>query len=258
LAGGAECGVEIPDVGDLASCGALKAFGGQADGLTSGEHLGLSNEAGGNHQTLGHTDGGTVVSNTHIKSCATESRCAKRSGDLEFRLFLEGRHIEQDSAGLIDGVVAGERRTLIVDAGPTADDEAWAVVDRAVRNELRHHFRPEFLNRVDDIIVFRPLSRDDIRHIVDLQLAKLEKLLADRKLGLEVTPEARAYLAELGYDPVYGARPLKRVVQQRLQNPIALEVLEGHFPEGSTIRVVRAGDELRFTSTAGNPERFGA
>ncbi|HOX20438.1 MAG TPA: AAA family ATPase, partial [Gemmatimonadales bacterium] len=146
----------------------------------------------------------------------------------------------------------------IVDAGPTADDEAWAVVDRAVRNELRHHFRPEFLNRVDDIIVFRPLSRDDIRHIVDLQLAKLGKLLADRKLGLEVTPEARAYLAELGYDPIYGARPLKRVVQQRLQNPIALEVLEGHFPEGSTIRVVRKGDELTFSTTDGSSERPGA
>ena len=146
----------------------------------------------------------------------------------------------------------------IVDAGPTADDEAWAVVDRAVRNELRHHFRPEFLNRVDDIIVFRPLSRDDIRHIVDLQLARLEKLLADRKLGLEVTPEAREYLAELGYDPVYGARPLKRVVQQRLQNPIALEVLEGHFPEGATIRVARRGDELTFTAAPGSSERPGA
>ena len=96
------------------------------------------------------------------------------------------------------------------------------------------------------------------RHIVDLQLAKLGKLLADRKLGLEVTPEARAYLAELGYDPIYGARPLKRVVQQRLQNPIALEVLEGHFPEGSTIRVVRKGDELTFSTTDGSSERPGA
>jgi ATP-dependent Clp protease ATP-binding subunit ClpB len=111
---------------------------------------------------------------------------------------------------------------------------------------------------VDDIIVFRPLSRDDIRHIVDLQLARLGTLLADRKLGLEVTPEARAHLAELGYDPVYGARPLKRVVQHRLQNPIALEVLEGHFPEGSTIRVGRTGDELTFSTADGNSERPGA
>lgn len=146
----------------------------------------------------------------------------------------------------------------IVDAGPTEDAEAWAVVDRSVRNELRHHFRPEFLNRVDDIIVFRPLSREDIRHIVDLQLGRLEQLLADRKLGLEVTPEARQLLSELGYDPVYGARPLKRVIQQRLQNPIALEVLEGHFPEGATIKVDRDGEELVFTSTVQGLEPAGA
>jgi ATP-dependent Clp protease ATP-binding subunit ClpB len=137
-----------------------------------------------------------------------------------------------------------------VEAGATVDEAAWAVVDRAVRNELRHHFRPEFLNRVDDIIVFRPLSREDIRHIVDLQLGRLDQLLADRKLGLEVTPEARQLLSELGYDPVYGARPLKRVIQQRLQNPIALEVLEGHFPEGATIKVERRGEELVFTSAS--------
>jgi len=146
----------------------------------------------------------------------------------------------------------------IVEAGATEGEEAWAVVDRAVRNELRHHFRPEFLNRVDDIIVFRPLSRDDLRHIVDLQLSRLGALLADRKLGLEVTIEARQLLAELGYDPVYGARPLKRVIQQRLQNPIALEVLEGHFPDGSTIRVARDGDNLRFVRVAGALEAPGA
>jgi ATP-dependent Clp protease ATP-binding subunit ClpB len=132
------------------------------------------------------------------------------------------------------------------------------MVDRAVRNELRQHFRPEFLNRVDDIIVFRPLSREDIREIVDLQLTRLKKLLADRKLGLQVTPEARQLLSELGYDPVYGARPLKRVIQQRLQNPIALEVLEGHFPEGATIRVDRDGDELLFSNAAPVLEPAGA
>ncbi|TFG50434.1 MAG: type VI secretion system ATPase TssH, partial [Gemmatimonadales bacterium] len=146
----------------------------------------------------------------------------------------------------------------IVEAGPTVDEASWAVVDRAVRNELRHHFRPEFLNRVDDIIVFRPLSRDNIRHIVDLQLQRLAQLLADRKLGLEVTEGARQLLSELGYDPVYGARPLKRVIQQRLQNPIALEVLEGRYPEGATIRVERDGDDLVFTSAAQGQEAAGA
>jgi ATP-dependent Clp protease ATP-binding subunit ClpB len=146
----------------------------------------------------------------------------------------------------------------IVEGGADADAAAWAVIERAVRNELRAHFRPEFLNRVDDIIVFRPLAREDIRRIVDLQLTRLSELLTARKLGLEVTPAARDLLAEQGYDPVYGARPLKRVIQQRLQNPIALEVLEGHFPEGSTIRVDQAGQELTFSAIPGAREPAGA
>jgi len=146
----------------------------------------------------------------------------------------------------------------IVEGGADADAAAWAVIERAVRNELRAHFRPEFLNRVDDIIVFRPLAREDIRRIVDLQLARLATLLGGRKLGLDVTPAARDLLSDLGFDPVYGARPLKRVIQQRLQNPIALEVLEGHFPEGSTVRVDRADDGLRFSAVAGPGEAPGA
>ncbi len=103
--------------------------------------------------------------------------------------------------------------------------------------ELRGQFRPEFLNRVDEIIVFRPLSREQIGHVVAIQLAHLRKLLADRRLNLELTPEAQAALAEEGYDPVYGARPLKRVIQQRIQNPLALELLQGRFHEGDTIVV---------------------
>ena len=114
-----------------------------------------------------------------------------------------------------------------------------------MRDELRNHFRPEFLNRVDDIIVFRPLSKEDLAQIVDIQLQKLQDQLRARHLRLEVTPEAREALATQGYDPVYGARPLKRVIQRELQNPIALEVLEGTFREGDTIRVERAGEHLR-------------
>jgi len=146
----------------------------------------------------------------------------------------------------------------IVEGGADADPAAWSMIERSVRNDLRAHFRPEFLNRVDDIIVFRPLAREDIRRIVDLQLTRLTALLAARKLGLDVTPEARSLLAEQGYDPVYGARPLKRVIQQRLQNPIAMEVLEGKYPEGSTVRVDRAGEDLRFTAEAAPGESPGA
>jgi ATP-dependent Clp protease ATP-binding subunit ClpB len=134
----------------------------------------------------------------------------------------------------------------IVDAGIQSDGTGWERVEERVRNELRNHFRPEFLNRVDDIIVFRQLSREDLVQIVDLQLAKLREMLAARHVHLEVTPAAKALIAAQGYDPVYGARPLKRVIQRLLQNPIALELLEGNFHEGDTIRVEPNGDLLRF------------
>jgi ATP-dependent Clp protease ATP-binding subunit ClpB len=147
---------------------------------------------------------------------------------------------------------------LIVEAGAQADDQAWSEVERRVRDELRNYFRPEFLNRVDDIIVFRPLSREDLARIVDLQLVGLERMLATRHIGLELTAEARDMLATQGYDPVYGARPLKRVIQRELQNPIALELLEGNFHEGDTIRVERAGDHLRLTHGAPAGERASA
>jgi ATP-dependent Clp protease ATP-binding subunit ClpB len=131
-------------------------------------------------------------------------------------------------------------------------------VEERVRDELRNHFRPEFLNRVDDIIVFRPLSRENLAEIVDIQLRHLERLLAGRHLRLEVTPEAREFLADRGYDPVYGARPLKRVIQRELQNPIALEVLEGNFHEGDTVRVEREGDHLRLVQGVAVPEMASA
>jgi ATP-dependent Clp protease ATP-binding subunit ClpB len=147
---------------------------------------------------------------------------------------------------------------LIVDAGAQADDAAWAQVEQRVRNELRNHFRPEFLNRVDDIIVFRPLTREDLVQIVDIQLRHLEEMLAARRIGLEVSTNAKEFLAAQGYDPVYGARPLKRVIQRELQNPIALELLEGHFHEGDTILVERAGDHLRLAPGTRVPERASA
>src|SRR5215208_1947925 len=134
----------------------------------------------------------------------------------------------------------------IVDAGAQLDSQGWERVEQRVRDELRNHFRPEFLNRVDDIIVFRQLSREDLLQIVDLQLERLERTLAQRHITLEVTSEAKALIAAEGYDPVYGARPLKRVIQRLLQNPIALELLEGNFHDGDTIRVEREGNVLRF------------
>ena len=125
----------------------------------------------------------------------------------------------------------------------------WTLVETAVVLELRKHFRPEFLNRVDDVIVFRPLGVEEIGAIAGLQLAKLERLLADRKLTLALTPEARALIAKEGYDPIFGARPLKRAVQRLLQNPLAMLVLEGRFQEGDHIVAELGTDgEIEFRS----------
>jgi len=116
----------------------------------------------------------------------------------------------------------------------------------AAMEELRHTFRPEFLNRVDEIVVFERLGREDIDRIVDLQVEHFRKLLVERDLGIELLPEARAFLAEKGYDPTYGARPLKRAIMTYLQNPLAKRLIAGEFLPGDTVLVERAGDELVF------------
>jgi ATP-dependent Clp protease ATP-binding subunit ClpB len=128
----------------------------------------------------------------------------------------------------------------------------WEEVETRVMEALRQHFRPEFLNRVDDTIIFRPLGPEELEKIVDLQLARASALLAEKKLTLEVTPEAKRLLASEGYDPVFGARPLKRSIQRLLQNPLALAVLEGTYGEGAVIRVDRGprGDALVFEKAA--------
>jgi ATP-dependent Clp protease ATP-binding subunit ClpB len=125
----------------------------------------------------------------------------------------------------------------------------WAEVETQVLAGLRQHFRPEFLNRVDDIIVFRPLGEEEIGRIIELQLRRLEALLAEKKLTIELTPEARRVVATEGYDPAYGARPLKRALQRLIQNPLALGVLDGRFREGDHIVVTaEPGGRLAFES----------
>src|SRR6201999_3755839 len=101
-----------------------------------------------------------------------------------------------------------------------------------VMEELRKHFRPEFLNRVDDIVVFRPLGDEQLAHIVDLRLKDLEKLLADRKITLEMTDGARQAIFKAGYDRAYGARPLKRAIQRLGEDPPALQILDGSVLHG--------------------------
>src|SRR3712207_2569493 len=109
---------------------------------------------------------------------------------------------------------------------------------------VRERFRPEFLNRLDEIVLFRRLAREDMASIVDIQLERLRTLLEDRKLRLELDDKAREWLAEAGYDPVYGARPLKRVIQRSLQDKLANLLLEGRVSDGATLRVTAGPDGL--------------
>jgi ATP-dependent Clp protease ATP-binding subunit ClpB len=124
------------------------------------------------------------------------------------------------------------------------EGEPMALVQAQVMRVVRDHFRPEFLNRLDEIVLFRRLARADMATIVDIQLGRLRALLADRKITLDLDATAKDWLANEGYDPVYGARPLKRVIQRSLQNPLAGLLLEGAVREGDTIHVQAGVDGL--------------
>ena len=152
------------------------------------------------------------------------------------------------------------RNTVLVmtsNLGSQAIQELAATDFDAAQKEamqvLRDHFRPEFLNRVDEVIVFRPLTRDQLTKIVDIQVAKLEERLAARRIGLRLDAAARAHLAERGWDPVYGARPLKRTIQRLLQDPLAMAILEGRFGEGDTVEATIEDGKLAFSTAAPSP-----
>jgi ATP-dependent Clp protease ATP-binding subunit ClpB len=129
----------------------------------------------------------------------------------------------------------------------SAKAEQWEV-EAKIKDMLKEYFRPEFLNRIDEIILFHSLSREQLTRIVDVQLEQLRKRLTMRGLKLQVSPEAKELLAEEGYDPQYGARPLKRVIQQRIENSLASHILRGEFVEGDVIYVGvnRAKHEFTF------------
>jgi len=123
-----------------------------------------------------------------------------------------------------------------------------------VMEALREHFRPEFLNRVDEVIVFETLGRQELGRIVELQLDKLAQRLADRHITVEFTEPAKQLLIDEGYDPVYGARPLKRTIQRRVLDPLALQVLEGRFRDGDHVVVGINDGQLSFTAAERAPE----
>ncbi|MGZ6347875.1 MAG: ATP-dependent chaperone ClpB, partial [Anaerolineales bacterium] len=147
------------------------------------------------------------------------------------------------------------RNTLIVMTS-NLGSELWlggkggSVSRDAITQVLQAHFRPEFLNRIDEIIIFHSLSRADLVKVVDIQLRHVSKLMAERGYQLVISPQAKAYLAEVGYDADYGARPLKRAIQRELQDPLAVKILGGEFIEGETIRVERGNEKLEFIGQA--------
>jgi len=126
-------------------------------------------------------------------------------------------------------------------------DDHYEEMKDQVMQALRAHFRPEFLNRVDETVVFHALTVEQLKSIVDIQLHILNKRLSDRKITVQTTEAAEEWLARVGYDPVYGARPLKRLIQKEIENPLALKLLEGVFTDGSTIKIDSNGEELEFS-----------
>jgi ATP-dependent Clp protease ATP-binding subunit ClpB len=126
------------------------------------------------------------------------------------------------------------------------EEESSENRSRLVMDALRAHFRPEFLNRVDDIIIFDRLTENDLKRIVEIQLARLTKRLEQQKITLELSDRAKAFIVREGYDPVYGARPLKRVIQKQILDPLSLDILDGKFHDGQVIRVDATSSGLTF------------
>ena len=147
------------------------------------------------------------------------------------------------------------RNTVIImtsNVGSTAIFDLMETDPKKAREQamaaLREFFRPEFLNRIDDIVLFRPLGKDQIEHIIDLQLKHLLKRLGEKQVGLHLTSAAKALLFREGYDPAYGARPMKRAIQRLIQDPLALKILDGEVKPGDTLRVDAdtKTDEMKF------------
>jgi ATP-dependent Clp protease ATP-binding subunit ClpC len=116
-----------------------------------------------------------------------------------------------------------------------------------IRQELKRTFNPEFLNRIDEVVMFHPLNLEHIVQIVDIQIERLNKQLIEKGITIEVDEEAKRWLAEKGHDPAYGARPLKRVIQKYIEDPLSEEVVRGRFKEGGIVEVRHSGEELAFS-----------
>jgi ATP-dependent Clp protease ATP-binding subunit ClpB len=159
----------------------------------------------------------------------------------------KGRVVDFKNTVLIMTSNLGSREIQAATENPLADRD----IRQNVLQVLRDHFKPEFLNRIDDIVVFGQLSKEQIATIIDVQLEKLRRMLEDRGITIELDQSAKDLLVAEGYDPVYGARPLKRAIQTEVQNPLAVKLLKGEIAAGQTVRVSAENGEMRFTPVAG-------
>ncbi len=164
----------------------------------------------------------------------------------------QGRTVDFSNTLIIMTSNVGSR--LLLELGDDINAEKRAEIESGVEAELRAVFRPEFLNRIDEVIHFEPLAREELDAIVHIQVAHYSKLLADRELQLTLSPKAAAFLAERGYDPIYGARPLKRSIQRYLIDPLANEILAGRFPAGTNIVADESGDRIVFHAAEAKTE----
>jgi ATP-dependent Clp protease ATP-binding subunit ClpB len=165
----------------------------------------------------------------------------------------KGRVVDFKNTVLIMTSNLGSREIQSSTENPLADRDIKADVLQV----LRDHFKPEFLNRVDDIVVFGQLAREQIATIIDVQLEKLRKNLEERGIAIELDDSARELIIEEGYDPVYGARPLKRAIQSLIQNPLAVSLLKGEIASGQTVRLSAENGAMKFTAVKGGQTAVG-
>ena len=208
---------------------------------------------------VGFDEGGQLTEAVRRRpyTCVLFDEIEKAHGDV-FNVLLQvldeghltdskGRTVDFKNAVIIMTSNIGSQHILDYQMRSTNDgDTAYDTMKDQVLTALRGHFRPEFLNRIDETVVFHALSQEQLKHIVGLQMRLLNKRLAERKIVLELAPEASDWLARSGYDPMYGARPLKRLIQREIENTLSLKMLEGQFSDGDNIVIALEDDELNF------------
>ncbi|MCK5723087.1 MAG: AAA family ATPase, partial [Gammaproteobacteria bacterium] len=159
----------------------------------------------------------------------------------------KGRTVDFRNCVIVMTSNLGSQQIQEISSRSTGSDDHYDEMKKIVMETVSEHFRPEFINRIDEVVVFHPLAKEEIRSIANIQFQYLHDRLAERQIDIELTESALDQLGEAGFDPVYGARPLKRAIQQQIENPLAQDILSGKFVAGDVIHVGAGSDGLTFT-----------